>query len=102
MPTLVKTLTGTAIKHVATNVYNAVSTVIAVDNRVPRYPNLLEWLTSPYPTGLAIPERRATGYVDMCESRGYSNIRALLGVTKGGLRYMIGDCRFETNADNQR
>ena len=74
-PTIVPDLTGMAVKHVVTNIYNSVTTVIAADNRVPRFPTLYEWLSSPRPDGLAIPECRALGYAQKCESQGYSNIR---------------------------
>eukprot|EP00622_Pseudochattonella_farcimen_P001025 FR735627.1.p1 GENE.FR735627.1~~FR735627.1.p1 ORF type:complete len:180 (+),score=32.83 FR735627.1:571-1110(+) len=69
-PTIVPDLTGMAVKHVVTNIYNSVTTVIAADNRVPRFSTLHEGLNCPRPDRLPFPEGQAFGVPSKVQNPG--------------------------------
>ena len=101
-PVLVGRIAGMAVKDITASIYMSATAIVAIEPV--GEPTLIEWFTRPATEGgLEISMERAAAYVDVCESRGYTSISAFVEeITKGGLRWMLTECIFETSEMNQK
>ena len=101
-PVLATRIAGMVVKDITASIYTSATAIVAIEPV--GKPTLIEWFTRPTAEGgLNMQIERAAAYANVCESRGYTSISAFVEeITKGGLRWMLTECMFETSEMNQK